>query len=101
MTATYYRVSSEKQTLEMQKHAISLFLTSKNLKNDITFQDEGYTGGNGNRPGLKQLIEAVNTTTIDFVVIYRLDRLFRSLNELLKVLELFKKRGTKLISVSD
>lgn len=101
MNAIYLRVSTDKQTSEMQERAISMFLESKQLKIDLTFQDEGFSGGSINRPGLNSLLEAVKESKIEVVVVYKLDRLFRSLRHLLATLDVFREYGTKLISISD
>lgn len=100
-TAIYVRVSSEKQSSEMQMHAISIFLKNKGITSYEIFQDEGISGSNPNRPGLKALMEAVKGSRFDLVVIYRLDRLFRSLSHLLLTLGEMKAHGATLASVND
>jgi DNA invertase Pin-like site-specific DNA recombinase len=101
MNAIYLRVSTDDQRSLMQKREISIFLDSKGLKTELEFKDDGFSGGSDNRPGLKALLKAVESNQIDVLVVYRLDRLFRSLKHLLTTLELFKKHNVKLISVTD
>ena len=101
MNAIYLRVSSEKQSSEMQLHAISLFLASKQIKEYVTYQDEGISGNDPNRPGLKNLLNDVKLGRIETLVIYKLDRLFRGLSHLIDTLELFSAHGTKLVSVTE
>jgi DNA invertase Pin-like site-specific DNA recombinase len=101
MNAIYLRVSTDDQRAEMQEREISLFLKSKGLKIDLTFKDEGFSGGSDNRPGLNQLKEAVKASRIKVLVVYKVDRLCRSLTHLLKLLELFKQYGVTLMSITD
>jgi DNA invertase Pin-like site-specific DNA recombinase len=101
MNALYLRVSSDKQSSEMQSREISLFLESKGLKIDLEFKDEGFSGGSDNRPGLNALKKAVKASQLKVIIVYRVDRLCRSLKHLLSLLELFDQYGVKLISVND
>lgn len=101
MNAIYLRVSSEKQSSEMQLHAISMFLASKGIKDYVTYQDEGISGNDPDRPGLKMLLSDVKAGKVETLVIYKLDRLFRGLSHLIDTLELFNQYGTKLVSVTE
>lgn len=101
MNAIYLRVSSEKQSNEMQMHSISMFLSSKGIKEYATYQDEGISGNDPNRPGLKMLLNDIKQGKVETLIIYKLDRLFRGLNHLIETLELFNKCGTKLVSVTE
>ena len=101
MNAIYLRVSTEDQRSQMQRREISLFLENKGLKIDVEFKDDGFSGGSDNRPGLNALKKAVIASQIKVIVVYKVDRLCRSLNHLLKLLELFNKHNVKLMSVTD
>src|ERR1700677_5113455 len=98
MNAMYLRVSTDEQRSKMQAREISLFLESRQLKIDLNFKDDGFSGGSDNRPGLNALKKAVKAGQINNIVVYRVDRLCRSLKHLLSLLELFEQYGTKLIS---
>ncbi len=83
--AIYIRWSTEEQgegtTLEIQKERCALFVRSQGwtVREDLTFVDEGYSGANLERPGLKRLRQAVADGWVDCVVSYRLDRISRNL----------------------
>ncbi len=101
MNAIYLRVSTDEQKSKMQEREISIFLESKGITIDLEFKDEGFSGGNDNRPGLNALKKAVKASQLKVIVVYRVDRLCRSLKHLLSLLELFEQYGVKLISVND
>jgi site-specific DNA recombinase len=83
--AIYIRWSTEEQgegtTLEIQRERCSLFVRSQGwmVREDLTFIDEGYSGANLERPGMKRLRQAVEAGLVDCVVSYKLDRLSRNL----------------------
>lgn len=101
MNAIYLRVSTDEQKAAMQSREISIFLKSKGITIDLEFRDDGFSGGNDNRPGLNALKKAVKASQLKVIVVYRVDRLCRSLKHLLSLLELFEQYGVKLISVND
>ena len=53
------------------------------------YDDGGFSGGNMNRPALKELFEDIKAGNIDMVVVYKIDRLSRSLYDFSKIVELF------------
>ena len=53
------------------------------------YNDGGFSGGNTDRPALQRLLEDVRASKIDFVVVYKVDRLTRSLADFAKLVELF------------
>ena len=55
------------------------------------YDDGGFSGGNMNRPALKELFEDIKAGSIDMVVVYKIDRLSRSLFDFSKIVELFDK----------
>ena len=65
------------------------------------YDDGGYTGGNMDRPALQRLIDDINRRAIDCVVVYKVDRLSRSLLDFAKLMELFDKRGVSFVSVTQ
>ena len=66
-----------------------------------TYIDEGWTGTNIERPGLKQLINDIDSNKIDHVVVYRLDRISRNVSDFCKLIQLLNKRKVKFISVKE
>lgn len=65
------------------------------------YDDGGFSGGTTNRPALQRLLADVETGKIDCVVVYKYDRLSRSMLDFLQVLNFFKKRGVSFVSVSQ
>src|SRR5262249_29378030 len=65
------------------------------------YDDGGYTGGNMERPGLRRLLDDVVAGKIDCVVIYKIDRLSRSLLDFAKIMEVFEQHRVSFISVTQ
>ena len=65
------------------------------------YDDGGFSGGTVERPALKRLIADVDAGLLDTVVVYRLDRLSRSLVDFGRIHELLEKRGVALVSVTE
>ena len=100
-SAIYIRISTEKQQIDSQEHAISLFCQSKQNKTYVTFTDLYKSGRKASRPGLNKLLYAIRKGEINEVIVFKLDRLFRSLTDLLETLALFKEYNVNFISVSE
>ena len=65
------------------------------------YDDGGFSGGNMNRPGLKQLLDDIAARLVDTVVVYKVDRLTRSLTDFAKIIEVFDKQGVSFVSVTQ
>lgn len=65
------------------------------------YDDYGFTGANMNRPALEKLISDISAGKIDCVVVYKVDRLSRSLLDFTKLLELFDGKGITFVSVTQ
>lgn len=89
--AVYIRWSTEEQgdgtTLAVQLEACRLFVQSQgwDFREDLVFVDEGYSGGTLERPGLERLRRAVSEGRVGCVVVYKLDRLSRSVLDTVKL----------------
>ncbi|HWI63221.1 MAG TPA: recombinase family protein [Symbiobacteriaceae bacterium] len=89
--AVYIRWSTEEQgdgtTLAVQLEACRLFVQSQGwtFREDLVFVDEGYSGGSLARPGLERLRRAVAAGQVQCVVVYKLDRLSRSVLDTVKL----------------
>ncbi|RZA11505.1 MAG: recombinase family protein, partial [Proteobacteria bacterium] len=101
----YYRVSTERQDLESQKHAVETWLErlepEKRPKKVLVFSDEGLSGTNLNRPGYKKLLEAANAQKIDTILVYRLDRFSRNASDAIKTLLSLDEAGVGFISITQ
>lgn len=101
LNAIYLRVSTNKQDTFIQEQEISTFLQYKGITDIQIYRDEGYSGKNTDRPALKQLLNDVKQGAIKTIVIWKLDRLARSLPDLLTTLTAFKTHGVTFISIKE
>lgn len=109
--AIYCRVSSEEgldqafNSIDAQREAGLAFVTAHREEGWIsvgsTYEDPGYSGGNMERPGLKRLLADIAAGKIDLVVVYKIDRLSRSLADFAKMVELFDKREVTFSSITQ
>ena len=65
------------------------------------YDDGGFTGGNMERPALKQLIRDIKANKIDIVVVYKIDRLSRSLVDFARLMEVFDEHEASFVSVTQ
>lgn len=107
--AIYVRVSTKKQETEMQEEALLKYCTSKNqcrTKDEpewtgFTIYRDVRTGKDANRNSFQTMMEDVAKGEIDVIMIYKLDRIFRSLSHMLTLLEAFQKANVTLISSKE
>lgn len=66
-----------------------------------TIVDGGESAKSLNRPGMQKLLDMINRGMIDTVIIYKLDRLTRSVKDLGELLELFERKNVSLVSVEE
>ncbi|HBK43064.1 MULTISPECIES: recombinase family protein [unclassified Polynucleobacter] len=109
--AIYTRKSSEEgleqgfNSLDAQREACEAFVLSQQhegWKLIPTFYDDGgYSGGNMDRPALKQLLCDIDQKKINVVVVYKVDRLTRSLADFAKIVEQFDAKGISFVSVTQ
>jgi len=100
-TIVYMRISKEEQEISLQEQAISKFLQYKGITDYETFQDEGYTGSNKNRPGFKSMLEALNNPKVKLLVVWKLDRLSRSIWDLLGLIKQLQEKHIAFASVTE
>ena len=65
------------------------------------YDDGGFSGGNTDRPALQRLVEDVGAGKIDVIVVYKVDRLTRSLADFAKLVELFDRHNVSFVSVTQ
>ena len=65
------------------------------------YDDGGFSGGNTDRPALQRLLEDVQAGKVDVIVVYKVDRLTRSLADFAKLVELFDRHGVSFVSVTQ
>lgn len=109
--AIYTRKSSEEglemeyNSLDAQYDAASHYISAQASQGwtlvNKRYDDGGFSGGNMDRPGLKQLMIDVEAGLIDVIVVYKMDRLTRALLDFSKLVEAFDKRGVTFVSVTE
>lgn len=65
------------------------------------YDDGGFTGGNMDRPALSQLLADIETDKLNCVVVYKVDRLSRSLLDFTRMLEVFERNQVAFVSVTQ
>ena len=109
--AVYTRKSSEEgleqdfNSLHAQREACEAFILSQvglgwKLIHD-RYDDGGISGGTLARPALQRLLDDVKSGRIDVVVVYKIDRLTRSLADFAKIVEVFDQRSVSFVSVTQ
>jgi DNA invertase Pin-like site-specific DNA recombinase len=99
-TAIYVRVSTDEQSIEMQKRDIAAYLEFKGIRDYLVYEDT-ITGTSVDRPALNALLSDVSQGLINLIVVYKLDRLGRSLSHLMETLATFEKHNVKFMSIKD
>jgi len=98
-------LQQEFNSLDAQREASEAFIVSQKHEGwqVITdhFDDGGYTGGNMDRPALKRLLAAVEARSVDCIVVYKVDRLSRSLMDFARIIEVFDQNGVSFVSVTQ
>lgn len=96
----YTRVSTLDQSCELQIRELKEFAERRGWKVVAVFEEK-MSGTTANRPQLKQLQKLVAERKIDVVLTWKLDRLFRSLRDLLSVLQDWSDLGVEMVSLRD
>lgn len=98
-------LDKEFNTLEAQREAGANYILSQKHQGwvllDERYDDGGFSGGNINRPALKRLIHDVEAGKIDMIVVYKIDRLTRSLADFSKLIEVLDKHKCSFVSVTQ
>ena len=109
--AIYTRKSTEEgldqdfNSLQAQRESCAAYVMSQthegwNALNTL-YDDGGFSGGNMERPGLQRLMSDIEAGQIDIVVVYKVDRLTRSLADFAKLVEVFDKHSVSFVSVTQ
>jgi putative DNA-invertase from lambdoid prophage Rac len=98
--ALYARISTTEQTVDNQRFELQRYCEARGWT--ITeFLDEGVSGAKESRPALDRLMTGARRRDIDAVVVWKLDRLGRSLKHLLFVIDELTTRGVQFISLGE
>ena len=111
LCAIYTRKSSEEgleqsfNSLQAQREACEAYVLSQKHEGwqvlPTLYDDGGFSGGNMERPGLKQLLADISSGRVSTVVVYKVDRLTRSLTDFARIVETFDARGVSFVSVTQ
>jgi site-specific DNA recombinase len=109
--AVYTRKSSEEgleqefNSLDAQREVCEAYITSQKHEGwaalTTLYDDGAYSGGTMDRPALQRLLDDIRTGKIDVVVVYKVDRLTRSLADFAKIVEVFDAQGVSFVSVTQ
>lgn len=109
--AIYTRKSTEEgleqefNTLDAQRDAAEAFIRSQRGEGWIALPDHhddgGFTGANMDRPALRKLLQDVREGLVDCVMVYKVDRLTRSLLDFARIMEVLDKHGASFVSVTQ
>jgi site-specific DNA recombinase len=109
--AIYTRVSTEHgldqefNSLDAQYDAASAYIKSQAHAGwaliRSRYDDGGYSGGSTDRPDLQRLLDDIRARKLDIIVVYKVDRLTRSLADFAKLVELFDAHGVSFVSVTQ
>ena len=109
--AIYTRKSSEEgleqdfNSLDAQREACEAFIVSQKHEGWVAlptqYDDGGYSGGTLERPALQRLLADIRESKVDLVVVYKIDRLTRSLLDFAKIVEVFDAHGVAFVSVTQ
>ena len=109
--AIYTRKSTEEgleqefNTLDAQREAGEAYIKSQQHEGWICvpsqYDDGGYTGANMDRPAMRRLLADIDAGKIDCVVVYKVDRLSRSLLDFARIMETFDRHNVSFVSVTQ
>ncbi|MBK9589241.1 MAG: recombinase family protein [Sphingomonadales bacterium] len=109
--AIYTRKSTDEgleqafNSLDAQREACAAYILSQTHEgweaNSELYDDGGYSGGSMVRPGLQQLMADVEAGKIDVIVVYKVDRLTRSLADFARIVDILDRKGASFVSVTQ
>jgi len=109
--AIYTRKSTDEgleqafNSLHAQREACAAYVLSQKHEGwtvlPSLYDDGGYSGGTMERPALQRLIAEIEAGKVDIIVVYKVDRLTRSLSDFAKLVEIFDRRGVSFVSITQ
>ena len=98
-------LDSDFSSLDNQREACESYIQSQRSEGwnliDDRFDDGGFSGGNIERPALQRLLTGIDAGGIDCVVVYKIDRLSRSLLDFVRLMEVFEQRQVAFVAVTQ
>jgi DNA invertase Pin-like site-specific DNA recombinase len=109
--AVYTRKSTEEglemefNSLDAQREACEAYIASQKAEGWLLvpdrYDDGGFSGGTLERPGLKRLMADIEARLVDVIVVYKIDRLSRSLMDFARLVEVFDRNAVTFVSVTQ
>jgi DNA invertase Pin-like site-specific DNA recombinase len=103
--STEHGLELEFNSLDAQREACEAYITSQAQEGWSTlsqrYDDAAYSGGNLDRPALKKLLNDIDVGLVNVVVVYKIDRLTRSLADFAKLVERFDAKGVSFVAVTQ
>ncbi|MGC6526482.1 MAG: recombinase family protein, partial [Paracoccaceae bacterium] len=109
--AIYTRKSTDEgleqsfNSLDAQREACAAFIASQKhegwILHEMSYDDGGWSGGTLERPAVQQLLEDIRSGQIQIIVVYKIDRLTRSLTDFAKLVEIFDTHKVTFVSVTQ
>ena len=109
--AIYTRKSTEDgleqefNSLDAQREACAAYILSQRHEGwalvPEPYDDGGFSGGTMDRPGLKQLLAEIEADKVDVIVVYKVDRLTRSLADFARIVDVLDRKGASFVSVTQ
>ena len=103
--STNHLLDRDLNSLVTQREICGAYVKSQQYRGWVelphSYDDGGHSGSSLERPALARLMQDIEAGQVDAVVIYKIDRLTRSLLDFVRLIELFDRRGIALVSVSQ
>ena len=101
MIAIYARQSLDKKDSISIESQIDLCIKEANKKDYKIYKDKGFSGKNTDRPEMQKLLKDIKNDSIEKVIVYKLDRISRSILDFNNLMEEFKKHNVEFVSVTE
>jgi DNA invertase Pin-like site-specific DNA recombinase len=103
--STEHGLEQEFNSLDAQREACEAYIKSQAFQGWKTlpqqYNDPAYSGGNLDRPALKRLLADIEAGKVDVIVVYKIDRLTRSLADFAKLVEAFDAKSVSFVAVTQ
>ena len=98
-------LDQEYNSIDAQRDAGHAYIASQRAEGWIPvaddYDDPAFSGGNMERPALQRLLKDIEAGKVDIIVVYKIDRLTRSLADFSKMVEVFERQGVSFVSVTQ
>ena len=103
--STDENLEAEFNSLDAQRESAEAYIASQRHEGWVAipdrYDDGGFSGGTLERPGLQRLLDDIEAGRVDCVVVYKLDRLSRSLLDFVRMIEVFERHRVSFVSVTQ